>query len=122
MYLTIIGLLYLADVADAISHIATFIGILGVVIFLIAMLCVVEDEELIKNPHKMPIAVKKLIVIWLTVSAIGILMPSKTTIYSIVALQVSSETIGIVKDTEIFNKVYKLINKKLDQELNEEGK
>jgi predicted membrane protein len=111
-------LIYLADISDKFHHaglvLALMIFIMGFVTTAILDV-ILTDKKLIIVP---------IVTIFLVLSTIilTILTPSKETIYTIAAVKLGKEVSKNEKVLETTDKLYKILNSKLDEMLKENSK
>jgi predicted tellurium resistance membrane protein TerC len=106
-------LLYLADVVESIGYITYFI--MAVALFGVWIGC-----ELIHRGDKdgRPI-IKKAIISLVIFTIINILIPSKNTMHSMIAIKAGKQIVNNGNANELLNKTYSIINNKLDKMLSE---
>ena len=108
----LIGLLYLADVA---TYISVFIFVLGLIVSFISLTGIADipSSEEIR---------RKLVVIFIRGAALillSILVPSQKVIYAYAGLTVVKEISTRPEVSEMYSKVIKIVNEKLDEQIKE---
>ena len=113
----LITIIYLADIVKSLSFTCALFGLL----FLISIpVYIIGALDTYKEFNKM-IAILLTFLSFLSIST-AIFLPSKETIYLMAATKYSQEALKDPKVTEVMNKVYKVINLKLDSMIPKEGK
>lgn len=106
-------MIYLAEVSGTLKEGLIFISILLIAMFLIFFPIILTEfkSELLKNKRFIIKSAIALIIIALA----GALLPSEKTIYSIAAIKMGKELSKNENVIETYDKVYKLLNQKLDE-------
>ncbi len=107
----ILVLLYLADVVSGLSFVLAFSGLLGV-LGVAAAAMVHEDVKILKSYLWIP-------AVFLFIAT---LIPSKQFLYIAVGGIATERVVGKVAESEIGQKVWSLVNQKIDEALASEGK
>lgn len=100
-------ILYLADLAYDISIAATICALAGVVLSIILLMCRIEEQLKTFKPCILSLCIT------LLMSFTAVVMPSKTVMYSMIALDVSKEAL----DKPLIQKVISMVEKHIDAEL-----
>lgn len=105
-------MIYLASVIGMISNACIMIVVFAIIVSLLLILLYLADCV---NPDNMPRYLRKIFKIILIAFLGSIFIPSEITIYKILAVKYAKE----LSLSPTGEKVYKLINKKLDEALEE---
>jgi hypothetical protein len=110
--MTAMWIIYLADVSGSLQIFLGLIGgIVGFVLFMFSALCEWKFDEMKKFKAGTMLAGA------LIATLISVLMPDKQTIYMMAAAKVGQDIVQAPETKEIGDKVLKLINQKLDDQL-----
>ncbi len=117
-------IIYLADIAQGVGIFLFFIMIVSLLATVIALAFWKETYgETDKEDHeKSKWFLRRSFAVFLLASMLGIMIPSKSTIYLIAGAKISQDIITAPETKEIGNKLLKVINSKLDEQLKEKTK
>lgn len=115
-----LALLYLADIIPVIQVIAAVFLVIGG--FLLTFLLLNTDDCFKKTPiaEKIRKSLKSFLCIWILSVLIVIFLPSQKFMYILAGVHLSKEVADNEKVSNIINKSYQALNKKLDELLQEE--
>lgn len=110
----LVTIIYLGDVVD---RIAGFLSLLGGSMIIISIFLILAMFEFDWRPQISHVVIYFATAILLIL--ISILIPSKQTIYTIAAVKYGEQVIKTPEAREVGEKVYKILNQKLDEVLKE---
>lgn len=117
-------MIYLAGIAKGLKDLIELIGILSVIgsvgfIFIVSMFMSMDhgSDDYLTNITKNKKIVGKMPYIGIALVFVSILIPNDKTIYAIAAANVSKQIVQSKDFTTLYDKTYKLLEQKLDEQL-----
>lgn len=121
----LIYIIYAVDVLSTMSYLArNFLGVLFIVTLILSAVSPLILEMLdVSFPTAIKYIPTKTIITTVTISIISIiLIPSKQTMYTMLAVKVGGDVVTEIADNEIAGKAIQLLEQKIDEQLEQKEK
>lgn len=104
--------LYLVNILDRLSILTILVAIIGLISVIIGIIYIVEEKDVALNVY--PI-LKKLALMTCVAGILTVIIPNEKTMYLMMASSVTKEIAENPKFQEVGNRLYNIVNQKLDE-------